>query len=134
MKTARQARREARQLFRLCLVDGSLDEPRARLVVERILAGAHSGGLAVASHFQRLVRQDRARHQAEIASAVPLPAHIRAEIEASLSRQYGADLITSFVEDPSLIGGVRLTAGSDVYDGTVKGGLAALEKKFGIGN
>ena len=134
MKTARQARREARQLFRLCLVDRSLDENRARLVVERILAGAHSGGLAVASRFQRLVRQDRARHQAEIASAVPLPAHIRAEIEASLSRQYGADLITSFVEDPSLIGGVRLTAGSDVYDGTVKAGLAALEKKFGMGN
>jgi F-type H+-transporting ATPase subunit delta len=130
MKTARQAQREARQLFRLSFVDGSLDENRVRLVVERVLAARQSGGLAVASRFLRLVRQDRARHHAEIASALPLPAPIRAEIEASLARQYGAGLITSFVEDPSLIGGVRLTAGSDVYDGSVKGGLAALEGRF----
>jgi F0F1-type ATP synthase delta subunit len=130
MKTPRQAQREARQLFRLCFAEGSLDENRVRLVVARVLAAKGSGGLAVATRFLRLVRQDSARHHAEVASALPLPAHIRAEIEASLARQYGAGLITSFVDDPSLLGGVRLTAGSDVYDGSVKGGLAALEGRF----
>jgi F-type H+-transporting ATPase subunit delta len=132
MKTARQAQREARQLFRLCLVDGFFDETRARRVVEQLLASGRAGALTVASRFQRLVRQNRARHSAQVASALPLPENLRAEIEASLARQYGAGLITSFVEDPSLIGGLRLTAGSDVYDGSVKGGLAALETKFGI--
>jgi len=130
MKTPRQAQREARQLFRLCLVDGTLDENRARLVVQQVLAAGRSGSLAVLSRFQRLVKQDRARHSAEIASALPLPPHIRAEVEASLARQYGAGLMTSFVEDPSLLGGMRLRAGSDVYDGSVKGGLAALEGRF----
>lgn len=134
MKTPRQAQREARQLFRLCLVDGTLDENRARFVVERVLAAGRAGSLTVASRFQRLVKRDRGRHTAEVASALPLPAQVRAEIEATLARQYGAGLITSFVEDPSLIGGVRLRAGSDVYDGSVKGGLAALETKFGIRN
>jgi F0F1-type ATP synthase delta subunit len=31
-----------------------------------------------------------------------------------------------------LIGGMRIRVGSDVYDGSVQSGLAALEKSFGI--
>ena len=38
MKITRQAKREAKQLYRLCLVKGLLDEHRVRQVVERILA------------------------------------------------------------------------------------------------
>ncbi len=43
MKTAKQAQREARQLFRLCLVNGSLDESRARRVVQRLVDAAGPG-------------------------------------------------------------------------------------------
>lgn len=130
MKTPKQAQREARQLFRLCLVDDSLNESRVRLVVARLLESGRAGAVTVAARFGRLVRQDRARHSAQVASALPLPDHLRAEISASLARQYGAGLITAFVEDASLIGGIRLTAGSDVYDGSVQAGLAALERRF----
>ena len=37
MKTTRQAKREAKRLFRLCLVNGALDEDRAREVVQRVV-------------------------------------------------------------------------------------------------
>lgn len=131
MKTPRQAQREATQLYRLCVVDGSLDERRARLVVQRSLDGANTGALAVLTRFQRLVQRDCARHRAEVASAAPLHADVRAAIEAGLARLYGRDMVTSFVADPSLIGGVRVKAGSDVYDDSIKGHLAALEERFG---
>jgi len=39
-------------------------------------------------------------------------------------------MATTFVVDPTLIAGMRLKVGSDVYDGSVKGGLAALEARF----
>jgi F-type H+-transporting ATPase subunit delta len=132
MKTLKQAQREARQLFQSCLVDGLLDEARVRQVVQQLVGPGRTGALTVASRFERLVKRDRARHKAEIASAVPLPDALRAEIEASLARRYGAGLTVSFVEDPTLIGGLRLSAGSDVYDGSVKGGLATLETALGI--
>ncbi len=63
-------------------------------------------------------------------SAVPLPADLRAQIEAGVARLYGPGIVTTFAEDPALLGGVRVTVGSDVYDGTVRGGLAALEAQF----
>ena len=42
-------------------------------------------------------------------------------------RTYGPELSTSFREDPSLIGGMRYEY--DMYDGSVKAGLAALDKE-----
>ena len=38
MKITRQAKREAKQLYRFCLVKGLLDENRVRQVVQRLLA------------------------------------------------------------------------------------------------
>ncbi len=130
MKTIRQIKREAKRLFRLCLVNGSLDGGRTRKVVQRIIGDRRRGGLAVLSHFQRLVRLDCARHTAEVESAMPLPADLRARIEVGLARIYGPGIGASFAHNPGLIGGMRIKVGSDVYDGSVRARLAALEKGF----
>jgi F-type H+-transporting ATPase subunit delta len=130
MQTTKHAERDAQKLLRLCLVNGSLDEARVRQVVDRVIASGRSGRLGVLTRFLRLVRLDRARHRADVDSAVPLPADVRARIEAALVRVLGPDVATSFAENPALIGGVRITVGSDVYDGSVQGRLAALESRF----
>jgi F-type H+-transporting ATPase subunit delta len=67
---------------------------------------------------------------AEIESAIPLPADLQAIVEGDLNRLYGEGITTSFTHRPALIGGMRIKVGSDVYDGSVQGGLAALEKSF----
>jgi len=55
---------------------------------------------------------------------------MRATIEAGIARVYGPGIVTAFAEDHALLGGVRVTVGSDVYDGTVRGALAALATRF----
>jgi F-type H+-transporting ATPase subunit delta len=130
MKTTRITKREAKRLFRSCLVNGLLDENRTRQVVQRIIDGKRRGGLALLSHFQRLVKLERARHTAEVESAMPLPTDLRAGIQAALARTYGPGIHASFAHNPGLIGGMRIKVGSDVYDGTVRARLAALEKSF----
>lgn len=130
MKTTRRTRRAARQLYRLCLVEGALDEARARLVAERLAASRRRGSLPVLSGFLRLVRLDRDRHSARVESAAPLPDKAREQIRSGLTRAYGAAIETSFAENPALIGGVRVKVGSDVYDGTIRARLAALEARL----
>lgn len=130
MKTKRQAQREAGRLFRLCVVNGSLDEGRVRRVVQRIIDAGRPGTLSVLTIFQRRVRLDRAAHGAKVESATPLPTEVRASIEADLARLYGHGIDTSYVDNPTLLGGVRITVGSDVYDGSIHGRLAALEARF----
>ena len=130
MKTSKQIKREAKRLFRFCLVNGLLDEARTRQVVQRIIDGKRRGGLALLSQFQRLVRIECARHTAQVESAVPLPEDLRASVQAGLARTYGPGMSPSFAHNPGLIGGMRIKVGSDVYDGSVRARLAALEKNF----
>ncbi|HTS65814.1 MAG TPA: F0F1 ATP synthase subunit delta [Candidatus Acidoferrales bacterium] len=130
MKITKRARREARQLFQLCLVNERLDEPRARKVAQLVAATGYRNSPAVLAHFLRLVRLDRARHTAVIESAAPLPLDLRIAIEAGLTRRYGEALAATFAQSPELIGGVRIQVGSDVYDNTIRAGLEALEKSF----
>jgi F-type H+-transporting ATPase subunit delta len=130
MKTTRQTKREAKRLFRLCLVNGLVDEDRTRQVVQRMIESKRRGALASLSHLRRLVRLECARHTAEVESAVPVPSDLRASIEAGLARAYGPGISASFVHNPGLIGGIRIKVGSDVYDGSVRARLAGLEKNF----
>jgi F-type H+-transporting ATPase subunit delta len=81
-------------------------------------------------HFVRLLRLDQEARTAIVASAAPLDPAVRAEIERGLARLHRRGLETRFVVDPSLIGGMRVQVGCDVYDGSVRGGLAALESGF----
>jgi F-type H+-transporting ATPase subunit delta len=131
MRVKRRARREARRLYRACLVDGLLDEGRARRVVERIAEARRRGSPAILSHFQRLVELDRDRHRAVVESALPLPPDLRASVEAGVARAYGPGVSTSFADDAALIGGMRVRIGSDVYDGTVLAALSTLEESLG---
>lgn len=117
-------------MFRLCLVNGRLNEDRARRVVARVIASSPRGYLALLSQFQRLVRLDLARHTAEVESAVALPADLRARVRANLEDSYGHGLNILFADRPDLIGGIRIKVGNDFYDGSVKGRLAALERSF----
>ena len=128
MKINKRAKREAKHLFRSCLVNGLLDESRVRRVVQLVVAAGHRDGLAILSHFGRLVKLDLARHTAAIESATPLPADLQAAIEAGLTRRYGPGLTAAFLQRPALIGGMRIQVGCDVYDGSVQGRLTALER------
>jgi F-type H+-transporting ATPase subunit delta len=130
MVTAKQQQREARRLFRLCLVNGLVDEDRVRQIVRRGVAGGRSGSLGVMSRFLRLVKLERSRHAATVESAVPLPPDLRAQLTAMLGQRYGEGTAATFAEDPALIAGVRIRVGSDVYDGSVAGRLAELEARF----
>ena len=130
MKATQQARREATQLFRACFVNGLLDENRARQAVRQIIAGKPRGYLGTLSYFRRLVELDTAEHTAKVESAQALPADLQASVKEGLTRTYGPGLRTTFAGNPALIGGMRVRVGSDVYDGSVQGRLAALEESF----
>jgi F-type H+-transporting ATPase subunit delta len=130
MKANRRTIRAARRLYRLCLIDGRLDDSRVRQVARRLGASRRRGSIAVLSTLRRMVRLDRDRHSALVETATGLADDLRAEVQAGLARLYGSGLATSFETSPDLIGGMRIRVGSDVYDGSVQARLAALEARL----
>jgi F-type H+-transporting ATPase subunit delta len=127
MRATKRVKRKAKRLLRLCLVDGLLDDGRARQVAQHVGEAGKRDSLVLLQQFQRLVRLECARLTATVESAVPMPADVRADVEARLAKAYGPGLSTSFAHVPALLGGMRIKVGSDVYDGSVQAELAAIE-------
>ena len=130
MKISKQALREARQLFRSCFVNGILDEARVRQAVTLLMQKKPRGYVEILSRLHRLVKLDVAARTAKIEGAVELAPAQLAEVKSNLEKRYGAGLNVSQVVNPSLIGGLRIQVGSDLYDGSVKTRLEKLAQSF----
>ena len=130
MKISKQARRDAKSLFQTCKVSGLLDESRARQAVSAVIAQKPRGFMGILHNFQRLVKLDLDRRSARVENAVETPPELMNAIRANLERRYGPGLNVTFWVNRDLIGGLRVKVGSDVYDGSVKARLEALQSSL----
>jgi F-type H+-transporting ATPase subunit delta len=130
MKISKHAQRDARQLFRSCLVGGLLDENRVRQAVSLIVEKKPRGYVEILARLHRLVKLDLEQCAARVESAVPLTADLQAQVAGQLKNLYGDRLNLAFELNPSLLGGLRIQVGSDLYDGSVKTRLEKLQQSF----
>ena len=130
MKISKQEQREARQLFRCCLVNGALDEKRVRQAVAILFSQKPRGYLQIAARLHRLVQLDLEQHTARVDSATSLPADLRSQVADRIKKNYGSGVNILFGENPALIGGLRIQVGSDLYDGSLKTKLERLSATF----
>lgn len=130
MQTSRKVRRDAVRLWRLCLVHGRPDAGRLRDVVARVVERRHAGAIPVLAQLRKFLYLDATRWSALVETATPLSKQESEDIDHALTLHYGEGLTTMFIVNPSLIGGVRITAGSDVYDGSVRARLDAIQRSF----
>lgn len=68
--------------------------------------------------------------RAEVATAAALNDEQKTALAAELSRISGKKVVCQFHWDPALLGGVVARIGSTVYDGSVRGKLAALKSRL----
>ena len=124
-------------------VGSKLGSPDAKAaLVERLLFGASAATRILVSH---LVRQPRGRRIGEalrsaaaiaadqaglgiatVRTATPLTTAQLTRLEGTLSARYGRKLSINQVIDGTLIGGVRISIGDDVIDGSVATRLSDL--------
>lgn len=130
MKISKQARRDARELLRACMANGVLDENRVRQAAQVVVQDKPRGYLAVLTQFARLVKLELARRTARVESATALTPQFQSQVQAELTQKYGAGLTFNFVQNPALLGGMRIQVGGDVYNGSVQGRLTALQESF----
>ena len=130
MKGTKQTRREAKQLFKTCQIEGQLDADRVRTAVRVLIEQKPRGYFGILQHLHRLVKLDEASRTARVESAVALGQAQQQDIQDSLNRLKGGDVTVEFAENPRLIGGMRVKIGDDVFDGSVKTRLTGLSESF----
>ena len=128
MKIGRQSRQSAKKYFRACRrPDGSVDERGLKEIIQLLAEQKPRNYLAVLTHLYRLVELSVEEHTVRIESATPL-ADRGASVFAALEQRYGPASRTSYEENPSLLGGLLIRRGDDIWDGSLSGRLTRLQQ------
>ncbi len=130
MKSRKEALRIAKKIFAASLKDGQLDGSAVKKVVAKLSESRPRGYLQIANAYWRLVRLEIERNRAIVQSSVPLDEATQARVTADLQKKYGPQIAPEFSVDPSLLGGMKIRVGSDVWDGSVKNRLERLAEQF----
>ncbi|MGI8820413.1 MAG: F0F1 ATP synthase subunit delta [Chthoniobacterales bacterium] len=130
MKINKEIRQLSRGLFRSSMIDGRLDESRVALLVKTLLEKKPRNYLAVLDAYKRLLRLEIEKRSALIETATELAPGAARQLVDNLKQKYGSDLVTSFVTNPELLGGMRVRVGDDVWDSSVRNRLQRLEAQL----
>jgi F-type H+-transporting ATPase subunit delta len=110
------------------LLDGKVKPASLRLVN---LALRGFGGRGFDASLSRLVELAAARRDRQVAyvtTAAPLTDDEEQRLAARLTELYGREISLKMDVDPSVVGGVKVQVGADLYDGTVSRRLAETRK------
>jgi len=130
MKINKEIRQLGREMLRASFTDGQLDPGKIASLVQSLITRRPRRFTDVLQYYKRLLRLEIEKRHARIESATQLAPEAAVDIVARLKRKYGEDLTTEFVVDPTLLGGVRVRVGSDVWDGTLRNRLERLQQQL----
>ncbi len=122
----KQINQLAKQLYKLSLENGALSADRVSGVLAYIQKHRPAHSLAVLKAYQRLVAAEVARGQAVIEHAGPANQASLDSIAAALSQKYQRKVVPLAQRNDTLLAGLRVRVGDDVYESSVAGQLAAL--------
>jgi len=105
------------------LVGETLDEKRQHVLLDEFFSGIKSGKVVV------LADADFKGKSAEVISALPLNPAEQDAVKTNVLSKVGAQAV-SFRVDPSILGGLVITVGDKVLDGSVAGKLEGLRQSL----
>ncbi|MEP7014851.1 MAG: ATP synthase F1 subunit delta [Verrucomicrobiota bacterium] len=130
MKINKEIRRLSREMMRSSFTGGRLDNGKIASLVQSLIAKKPRHGVEVLQDYARLLRLEIGKRHAKIESSSELTPEISAKIVERLKKKYGDELTTEFRVDPTLLGGMRVRVGSDVWDGSVRNRLERLQQQL----
>jgi F-type H+-transporting ATPase subunit delta len=130
MRTSREARRTSRQMLKLSLTNGKLDQQKVSRMVQAVLAEKPRHYVEVLKNYQHLVRLEVERRHVVVESASPLNPRIGDQVLTKLRARYGDDLTAEFRTNSTLLGGLRIRVADDVWDGSVRNRLQTLQEQL----
>ncbi len=80
--------------------------------------------------FAELVEADQGLVRARVVTAIALPADLETKLRDKLAQVTGKNVVLEKKVDPAVLGGVCVTLGDRIIDGTVRTNLDSLRKKL----
>jgi len=118
--------RFAKRLVAMAQEDGVVREERVREILDALKENPPRHHARLLRAFLRHVRRELSMQTARVWSAGTLSEETVGRLEAYFSQCYERTVSAQLENDPSLIAGVRIRVGDDLYDASVAGRLQRL--------
>jgi F-type H+-transporting ATPase subunit delta len=126
MKRDQKITRFAKKLVELSKDKGVVTEAKVAEVLAALKQVQHRHHLVVLKTFLNYLRREIALQTAVVSTPGELSSDALKAIEATYSKMYDRTITAVTQQDTSLIAGVRVRVGDDVYDASVAGRLQRL--------
>jgi F-type H+-transporting ATPase subunit delta len=110
----------------MSVVDGVVSAERVGGVLEYVEIHKTANPVMVLKAYQRLIATELAKGVAVVEHAGAVNDSVLAAIAAAMTKKYGRKVTASREAQPSLLAGLRIRVGDDVYESSIAGQLAAL--------
>ena len=126
MRGDKKTRLLAKQLFKLSLVSGEVSATQVAGVLGYIEKIQPRQPLALLKLYHRAIETELAKSRAIVEHAGPIADSALKLIASAMTQKYQRPVTASAQRNDALFAGLRVRVGSDVYESTVAGQLAAL--------
>ena len=126
MKRDQRITKLAKKLVELSKDNGVVTESKVSEVLAGLQQVQHRNHLTVLKTFLNYLRRELALQTAVVSTHASLSGDALKAIEVQFSKLYNRPVNAVTQEDTSLIAGVRVRVGDDVYDASVAGRLQRL--------
>ena len=126
MSPSKKINRLAKRLIVLASVDGELDETSLWQAISLLKERGFKQLLPLLKVLRIKVARAVARQTLEVTSSNPLSEGALAALEKEFNEKYQRRLHLKTVIDPSMIGGLQVRIGDDVYDASLMAQLNRL--------
>jgi F-type H+-transporting ATPase subunit delta len=126
MAADKQTKLLAKQLFKLSVVNGVVSPEQVAGVLGWVEKTSPRRPVALLKAYHHRIALELAKSRAEVEHAGPVSDATLRQIEAAMTRRYARPVTASAKPNPSLLAGLRVRVGSDVYESSVASQLAKL--------
>lgn len=126
MKRDTKITRFARKLVELSRENGMVTEARVAEVIKALKQMQHPHHLKILKTFLNYIRREITLQTALVSASTSLSEGSLKAIEAYFTKTCNRPVDAVFKQDESLIAGIRIRVGDDVYDASVAGYLQRL--------
>jgi len=126
MAADKQTKLLAKQLFKLSVVNGVVSPEQVTGVLGWVEKTSPRRPVALLKAYHHRIAIELAKSRAEVEHAGPVSDATLKQIEAAMTKRYARVVTASAKPNASLLAGLRVRVGSDVYESSVAGQLAKL--------
>ena len=126
MAVDKQTKLLAKQLFKLSVVNGVVSPEQVAGVLGWVEKTSPRRPVALLKAYHHRIALELAKSRAEVEHAGPVADATLKSIEAAMTKKYGRTIAATSKPNAQLLAGLRIRVGSDVYESSVAGQLAAL--------